>query len=394
MRVWRLVDLAALGYAALLAAILAFPFRLELPAARTNGVVLPPGADAAVFAAPGLIRADPAPGGLARRIAGAGALTVELWAASADGGQRGPARLLAYSAGPNVHNLVVGQDKDALVVRLRTSATDPRGHGPELRAPGVFHDTARRHLVFTYDGVRRVLYVDGVRHTQADGPGGSLAAWDAGQGLAFGNEVSGNRPWRGALWAVALFDRALDGREVKARFDAGPGAGADDDGVGGVDGALLAVDFAAGTDGLRTRLPGEAVRLTAPASYPVRSGKKLLSLDRFNVLMPGQTVRDWIDLAGNLAAFAPLGFLLTLALRRRGLAGWRWGVAVLAAGAAFSLALEALQVVIVHRDSSVADVLANGVSTGAGVLAAVRVTPWLPVPPAGRRRRRGRASGA
>ncbi|HEY0837640.1 MAG TPA: LamG-like jellyroll fold domain-containing protein [Azospirillum sp.] len=377
----RLVDFAALGYAALLAAVLAFPFRLDLPTERPNGVVLPPGADAAVFATPGLIRAEPAPAGLARRIAEAGVLTAELWAASADRAQKGPARLLAYSAGPNAHNLVVGQDGDALVVRLRTSATDPRGHGPELRAPGVFRDAAPRHIVFTYDGAERVLYVDGTRRARAEGPAGRLAAWDSGQGLAFGNEVSGNRPWLGTLRAVALFDRALDGHEAGARFAAGPGA-ADE-------GALLAVDFAAGLDGLRTRLPGAPVRLAVPASYAVTSGKSFLALDRFNVLRPGQTLRDWVDLGGNLAAFAPLGFLMMLALHGRGLAGWRWGLAVLGAGAAFSLALEALQFVIVNRDSSIADVLANGASTGLGVLAAVRIMPRLSFRPAERRTRTG-----
>jgi hypothetical protein len=48
-------------------------------------------------------------------------LTLEMWLQTEDVNQLGPARILSYSINPGLRNFTVGQSRDKLVVRLRTT---------------------------------------------------------------------------------------------------------------------------------------------------------------------------------------------------------------------------------------------------------------------------------
>jgi len=52
-----------------------------------------------------------------------------------------------------------------------------------------------------------------------------LSNWDASHRLALGNELTGDRPWLGNLYYVAVYDRPLDAEEVPARCSTGWNAG-------------------------------------------------------------------------------------------------------------------------------------------------------------------------
>ncbi|WP_312676436.1 VanZ family protein [Microbacterium sp.] len=69
----------------------------------------------------------------------------------------------------------------------------------------------------------------------------------------------------------------------------------------------------------------------------------------------------WIEFFANVLMFAPLGFLLTLLMRR-----WWHGLAI---AVALSVLAEVLQAVIPSRQPSLRDILANalGAAVGAGV---------------------------
>lgn len=77
------------------------------------------------------------------------------------------------------------------------------------------------HLLYTRrkDG-ETALFVDGER---AGGirTRGDASAWETDYRLALGNELTGDRPWRGVYHRVALFDRALGDEEAATRFAAG-----------------------------------------------------------------------------------------------------------------------------------------------------------------------------
>jgi hypothetical protein len=81
--------------------------------------------------------------------------------------------------------------------------------------------TELSHVVYTRDatGVARI-YVDGVE--RASGMvGGDFSNWDGGFRLALANELTGDRPWLGEFYLVAIFNRALSQAEVSQNFEAG-----------------------------------------------------------------------------------------------------------------------------------------------------------------------------
>ena len=102
-----------------------------------------------------------------------------------------------------------------------TLAPDPALLAESARpaaAPG------RTHVAYTRarDG-RAAFYLDG--REQRHGPvEGEFSNWDAGHRLCLANELTGDRPWLGALHQVALYDRALGAAEIAGRFAAGPEA--------------------------------------------------------------------------------------------------------------------------------------------------------------------------
>lgn len=75
--------------------------------------------------------------------------------------QKGPARIVAFSLGPDYRNFALGQDGEKLIFRLRTPFTGEFGTPPQLEVPGVFNSTDLRRLLITYDGITLRLYVNG-----------------------------------------------------------------------------------------------------------------------------------------------------------------------------------------------------------------------------------------
>jgi hypothetical protein len=88
----------------------------------------------------------------------------------------------------------------------------------------------------------------------------------------------------------------------------------------------------------------------------------------------------WIEFAGNVLMFVPLGFLLTLLFRHP------WYGTILAV--VLSAGVELAQIVIPDRQASVRDVVSNGIGALVGAFLA-----WLIVLRRERRRARAAASG-
>ncbi len=90
----------------------------------------------------------------------------------------------------------------------------------EVQRPSIV-DTGLTHVVYTRDRQgKATLYVDGKAVSTRD-VGGDLSNWEDRFRLALGNELTGDRPWQGELYRVALYARALASDEVAAAARAG-----------------------------------------------------------------------------------------------------------------------------------------------------------------------------
>lgn len=150
-------------------------------------------------------------------------LTMEAWIAPLQLNQAGPARIVTLSVDPATRDFTLGQQNDLYYVfRLRSEETNVQGQ-PELQTPTGELDvkTVLTHIVLTRSALgERSIYINGELRS-SDEVGGSFANWDVGYQFALANELTGDRPWLGALHYVAVYDRPLGELEVQTRFEAG-----------------------------------------------------------------------------------------------------------------------------------------------------------------------------
>ncbi|MGD8613385.1 MAG: hypothetical protein PVI93_20380, partial [Desulfobacterales bacterium] len=157
-------------------------------------------------------------------------ITVEAWIRPDDTEQDGPARIVTLSKDLTNRNFTLGQGrwgdqpKNLYDVRLRTkrtTATRPKlvSNGrPSLSSPVGSLSGALQHVVYTRDQAGNArIYIDGfkVAATTVDG---DFSNWDNGMPLALASELTGDRPWLGEYYLVAIYSRALNASEVRQNF--------------------------------------------------------------------------------------------------------------------------------------------------------------------------------
>ena len=146
---------------------------------------------------------------------------LEVWITPAEGEQTGPARIVSLSLDTSQRSLSLVQEKGRFELRLRTSTTSDNGT-PATPTPDGTAVHRPTHLVATRtpDGVVR-LSLDG-KEVATNTVAGDMNRWPDDCRLVVGNEVSGDRPWRGEIALVALYARALSADEIARNFAAGP----------------------------------------------------------------------------------------------------------------------------------------------------------------------------
>lgn len=140
-------------------------------------------------------------------------LSVEAITMPADTQRGGPARVVSISYDGGIRNFTLGQENDDWVVRLRTTKTDGNGTNPQLNYDKMLQ-TRRTHILFTYDGERESIYVDGKKVQTDSRISGDLSNWDTRFPLTLGNEAYDVRNWAGLIRFVAFYDRAVSAADA------------------------------------------------------------------------------------------------------------------------------------------------------------------------------------
>ena len=293
-----------IGAGAVTIAIVAVPVApSDLPATAPNEVHwLDAGGLRFPGAGGGAVSETP-PIGLVDRLVAAEAFTVELTIASDDLGQDGPARIFSISEGTRHRNLTIAQEQDALIVRIRSTATDWNATSSSVTVPAVFDDAQDVHIVVASDLDETRVYLDGALRSRTTGPGGSLASWLHRYPLLLGNELTGNRPWAGRLYLLAVYDRALSGDRVAELHRERTGTSRPE--------AVALYRFA---EGLETTVAdqsgtGLAPALQIPSRFPIADAPQRDVLD---VARP-----DLVGVAVHLVGFAVWAMLLYPLLAQR-----------------------------------------------------------------------------
>jgi hypothetical protein len=154
-----------------------------------------------------------------------GEYSIEAWVAPGNVAQE-DARIVSYSGGTATRNFMLGQTLYSYDFYNRSTRTNQNGD-PKLTTAAADEDlqATLQHVVATFDPVNgRRIYVNG-EYTRDGDPagGGSLTDWDDTFAFVLGNEVSGDRQFRGVLRLVAVYNRALTPQQIQTNFKAGVG---------------------------------------------------------------------------------------------------------------------------------------------------------------------------
>ncbi len=154
-------------------------------------------------------------------------ITVEAWIQPDNLNQDGPARIVGISGNPSNRNVTLGQGlwdnqpRTVFDTRLRTRSSTPNGI-PSLSTPTNTATTNLTHVVFTHaaNGTS-TMYINGVAVATSQ-MGTDLGNWDPAFPLVLANEPTGDRPWLGTFYLVAIYNRALSSTEVTQNYQSGP----------------------------------------------------------------------------------------------------------------------------------------------------------------------------
>ncbi len=144
-------------------------------------------------------------------------ISIEAVLTPANVSQEGPARIVTFSSDPTHRNFTLGQEKNKLVLRLRTPRTGDNGTNPqtticELEAGKTYH------VIASYFPGKLLCYVNGEKVLDTDTVQGDLSNWAKDQHLLFGDEHDRGRDWHGRLEGVAIYSRFISPDEAAMKY--------------------------------------------------------------------------------------------------------------------------------------------------------------------------------
>jgi hypothetical protein len=148
-------------------------------------------------------------------------LTIEARLATADNNQTGPARIVSFSTDPYHRNFTLGQERDQLVLRLRTTRTGENGMPPETRL-GTVKPRQPVHVLVTYRNGELIGYLNGQPAARSAAVRGDFSNWTP-QHLLLGDEWQQARHWQGWIERVAIYCRFMGSEEARRRYELSEG---------------------------------------------------------------------------------------------------------------------------------------------------------------------------
>ncbi|QBI20265.1 hypothetical protein ER308_12275 [Egibacter rhizosphaerae] len=127
-----------------------------------------------------------------------GEVTINMEVEPADGDQRGPARLLAWSGSHRDANLMIGQWQDDLIVRIREADSNRLGR-PALVVEDAFERGEPLAIEVALTDEHARVSVDGHEPVERSRPADGFETWDLSHGLALGDERRAPRVWHGRI---------------------------------------------------------------------------------------------------------------------------------------------------------------------------------------------------
>ena len=310
-------------------------------------------------------------------------------------------KIASYAITQHDANFILGQWKDGLGMHLRADGKSQEIH---FGADGVLRKDARICCIISYNGNTLHLYENGTIRKKRDVGALRFTAWEDAYPLVMGTDGQGNSQWRGTIYEIAVYDRALAPEEVQGCKGPADALVAADPRSGGSERNTIEANGRKPASGHRKSEAAEDTRplihyLFAPENTyatEFRGGRALAVRDLGRgaaadlvvpeYFMPYQRAylkndwmqyrSNWLDVAVNILGFMPLGGLLMRSLTGRGMNAVMALCMAVTAGSVVSFGVEYLQAFLPSRDSSLRDLITNSAGTLIGSLGYWGMGKW------------------
>lgn len=295
-------------------------------------------------------------------------LTVELWLKPDIKPQKNLPVFVTIYDQSSLNAITLAQWRSELIVRWQN-----------LNTPLVFNEFGVAHvlgagekrlLTFVFDASATAIFVDG-RLKRKHAADLMFSLYPQSIGWVLGNTPNGRSPWRGDVFAFAIYNRALSTDEVTGNFDAWMREGFPKVAAGGGLVRLFQFDERA----------GEIARSQIGRQDELRIRRLFAPLQQEILVTPWSDFQIkqsyFVDMVVNIVGFTPFGFFFAAWFAKsRGLSSRKASLLAVLLSAVLSLAIELIQAWIPSRDSQLMDVLMNtsGAALGSLVFVGLRGT--------------------
>lgn len=294
-------------------------------------------------------------------------ITVEFAVRPAKQSGRAVASLLTLFDSQDHDQLVIGQWKSQLIVRVGTPRSRNEPYTEESTGNTLGTDIVT-FITITSHQTGTTIYVDGQSVKEA--PDYYILPTNSHTKgiLLLGNSPTGKHQWRGDLLFLTFHDRILPSSEVAARFREWSASTGQISTVGDV--RILEYKL--------NEQSGQTARNSDDSRYDIVIPPHFRALWSTVLALPWHErvlSRSFVsDVTINLVGFLPFGFAFASWFQDKGWGRSRYRIIwILLLGAGVSLLIELLQFYLPTRTSSLTDVLCNtlGAGLGAGISEAV-----------------------
>jgi hypothetical protein len=314
------------------------------------------------FYGQGIIFSAPESGPSQSALFADGPITIEFWVRPDRKTFPNFPRILSVYDGKGCEVLFMGQWKSHFGISAQ--GLDAEG-GRVYRNTGVENVLSKgedRYFAITADEKGTRIYIDG--QLSLDYPGYSLLPKDRKmlKHIVVGNSPTGKSPWKGHLYGMAFYRRALTAEEVNQHFE----------------------DWGNGKP--PSALKDDSRHLISYFPFRERGGTRIRDLisSRDLLILPGFQAPQKVilappwkdfrlslslfsDIMTNILGFIPFGFFISVFFRKRMKSGLKLYISGFLLGLFLSLFVEITQIYLPTRNSQLMDVLTNAFGTSIGI---------------------------
>jgi hypothetical protein len=285
------------------------------------------------------------------------AITIELWLEPEDEPSHRIGSILSFYDSELPENLLIGQWKSEVLLRmLVTNAQGVRKYR-EVSARAALRKGSRRFVVLTSGPAGTAFYVDG--SAAAIFPNLTLRSKTLQGSLVLGSAPQGGNQWRGELYGLALFSRALAPPEILHHYDLWKSNHSQD----------LRSERQLAALYLFDKGNGETVEDYSPSHCPLIVPQRYHLIRKTFFVLPWKEPPPLSDVLVNILGFVPFGFsFFVYRMQAKPARSLRNALLVILVATIISVAIEFTQGFLPTRDSSVSDVVCNSGGALIGVL--------------------------